>query len=168
MCLFICYNTYGDSMNILKTNDITRDEFFKIKEEDVMFITNPGRMGDVTGSTFIVKKDNEYIPYRISGWMYGESTISFEEALNQFPEWKNAWDNWNNEDYDGKYVYIYMGFGNGLSIDKSIYDKYEPYLLEEVNKIKEESNEDEIAPSMYFQAWPMAYIRMIDDIKKDN
>ena len=30
---------------------ISRDDFFKIDEKDVMFITNPGRMGDEDGST---------------------------------------------------------------------------------------------------------------------
>ena len=37
---------------------ISSDDFFKINEDDLMFITNPGRMGDEDGSTFVVKKDN--------------------------------------------------------------------------------------------------------------
>ena len=27
-------------------NKISKEDFFKINEDDVMFITNPGRMGD--------------------------------------------------------------------------------------------------------------------------
>jgi hypothetical protein len=30
-----------------------------------------------------------------------------------------------------------MGFGNGLSIDSSIYEEYKQYFLDEVNMIKE-------------------------------
>lgn len=30
----------------LETKEISRDEFFTLKEENLMFITNPGRMGD--------------------------------------------------------------------------------------------------------------------------
>lgn len=33
-----------------------KKEFEKIDENDVIFITHPGRMGDEDGSTFIVKK----------------------------------------------------------------------------------------------------------------
>ena len=31
----------------------------ELNEEDIMFITNPGRMGDEDGTTFIVKHDNK-------------------------------------------------------------------------------------------------------------
>ncbi len=54
----------------LKTNKITKKEFLKIDEDNVMFITNPGRMGDEDGITFIVKDNNDYNIYRVSGWMY--------------------------------------------------------------------------------------------------
>lgn len=146
---------------------ISREEFFNIKEEDVMFITNPGRMGDENGSTFVIKKGNDYIPYRLDGWMYGDRTIaefiSFDEMLKHFPKWKEVLDNWNNEEYDGKYVYVYMGFGNGLSVDKSIYEEFEPYLLEEVRKVKEKTSEIEENSSMYYLAWKPAIEKMLND-----
>ena len=41
----------------LETKEISRDEFFTLKEENLMLITNPGRMGDEDGSTFIIKED---------------------------------------------------------------------------------------------------------------
>ena len=56
----------------LETKEISRDEFFTLKGENLMFITNPGRMGDEDGSTFIIKEDNNYVSYRIDGWMYGD------------------------------------------------------------------------------------------------
>ena len=40
-----------------KSNKISKKDFLYINEEDVMFITNPGRMGDEDGSTFIIKQD---------------------------------------------------------------------------------------------------------------
>lgn len=58
----------------LETKEISRDEFFTLKEENLMFITNPGRMGYEDGSTFIIKEDNNYVSYRIDGWMYGDKT----------------------------------------------------------------------------------------------
>ena len=54
-------------MNKLNLNKIKKSDFLKIKEEDVMFITNPGRMGDEDGSTFVLKEDNHYNIYRIDG-----------------------------------------------------------------------------------------------------
>ena len=57
--------------SILEPKKISREEFFKLSEDDLMFITNPGRMGDEDGTTFIVKKDNNYICYRIDGWYMG-------------------------------------------------------------------------------------------------
>ena len=36
-------------------NKINKPNFLKLNEADVMFITNPGRMGDEDGSTFIIK-----------------------------------------------------------------------------------------------------------------
>ena len=53
-----------------KPRDISKKDFFSIKEDDLMLITNPGRMGDENGSTFLIQKDNQYILYRIDRWMY--------------------------------------------------------------------------------------------------
>ena len=83
--------------NDLEINKITREEFFNLKEENVMFITNPGRMGDEDGSTFIIKDNDNFIAYRIDGWLYpnGEKDnyISLDEMYKQFPEWEKAWHN---------------------------------------------------------------------------
>ena len=37
-------------MNSFKPNKITKDDFLNINEDDVMFVTNPGRMGDEDAS----------------------------------------------------------------------------------------------------------------------
>ena len=42
-------------------NNISRKDFAQLKEEDVKFITTPGRMGDVDGITFIIFKNGKYI-----------------------------------------------------------------------------------------------------------
>ena len=62
---------------------ISKEEFLKINEDDVMFITNPGRMGDEDGSTFIIRQDNEYKIYRLDGWMYRKSkkSCSFHTSI---------------------------------------------------------------------------------------
>ena len=57
-------------MNKFETNKILKSEFVKLNENDLMFITNPGRMGDEDGSTFIIKNNNEFTIYRVDGWMY--------------------------------------------------------------------------------------------------
>lgn len=123
---------------IYKKNKISKKDLMNLKEEDVMFITNPGRMGDEDGSTFVIKKDDSFIVYRVDGWMYpnkdDKNRITIYDMFKAFPKWKDTWDNYCQERYEGKYVYIYMGFGNGLCIDKSIFGEYLPYLQKEVKK----------------------------------
>lgn len=151
----------------LENKKISRDEFFCLEEKDLMFITNPGRMGDEDGLTFIIKNGNNYISYRIDGLMYGDRNkdnyISLDDIFKQFPKWKEAWHNCNNKDYDGKYIYIYMGFGNGLCVDKTIYQKYDVYLLDEVNKIKDKNKEEKEKPYMYYSSWEMALETMLNN-----
>lgn len=145
------------------TIKISKDDFKKLNEEDLMFITNPGRMGDEDGSTFIIKNNNEFKIYRVSGWMYGknrDNEITIQDMFEKFPLWEECWHNWNEENYSGKYVYIYMGFGNGLCVDKRIYEEFYPYLLEEVKNHKMyEGNEVDYNPSLNYSAWKDAFIR---------
>ena len=146
---------------------ISRNEFFNLKEENVIFITNPGRMGDEDGSTFIIKDSNNYKTYRIDGWIYGNHNekdfISLSEILKHFPKWKKTWDNCNNKEYDGKYIYIYTGFGNGVFVDKTIFKEFEPYLVKEVEKIRLKYNKEKIEPSMYYPACKSAIENMINN-----
>ncbi len=113
-----------------------------------MFITNPGRMGDEDGTTFIIKNGKELIVYRIDGWMYPNKDrneneiISLNDTFKKFPMWHETWNNSRNEKYKGKYKYLYMGFGNGLSIDNSIYDEYKPFLDKRLEKYFENYSEE--------------------------
>lgn len=156
-------------MHSLKINKILKPDFLKLEEESIMFITNPGRMGDEDGIIFVVKNDNEYISYRVSGWMYGskeKDNITLDEARKQFPEWYKAWENGTNEDYDGKYKHLYMGFGNGLNVDVSIYDKFKPYLDKMIKNNLEKYPEEERKDRQYaaiFNVWEDALINMAQE-----
>ena len=77
-----------------------------------MFITNPGRMGDEDGTTFVIQNGNEFSVYRVDGWLYPskkekqENRISMNDNKNQFPKWLEAWKHSKEKDYKGKYTYI--------------------------------------------------------------
>ena len=159
-------------MNNFVINKISRTEFLKLNEDNVMFITNPGRMGDEDGSTFIIKNNNEFRIYRVDGWMYPnknekkEYKISMEETAKQFPKWYKTWENSDKKDYKGKYIYLYMGFGNGLSIDKSIYNIFKNYLNELVKEYLENKKGEDKESYKYaavFDVWEKAFINMIND-----
>lgn len=150
-------------------NKISKSDFLKLDEKDLMFITNPGRMGDEDGTTFIIKKEKELISYRISGWKYGsdeKEPISLGDVMNQFPKWKEAWQKGLDNDYKGKYRYIYMGFGNGLSVDNSIYEEYKTFLDEAVRKNLEKYSEEErkkMKNATVFNVWDNAVVNMAND-----
>ena len=155
-------------MREFKKNTIIKKEFIKLNEKDVMFITNPGRMGDEDGSTFIIKQGNEYIVYRIDGWLYGKKELSKDEFISlddvskQFPKWREAWKNGDNE----KYKYLYMGFGNGLSIDNSVYNKFEPYLNKLVDKYLEnykDKKKESLKYAAVYNCWEDAFMEMVKE-----
>lgn len=95
-------------------NKISKEDFLKIKEEDIIFITNPGRMGDEDGLIFIIKQDNEFKIYRIDGFIYRSKDtkeseyFSLHDVKKQFPKWNETRKNNSNENYKGKYTYLYM------------------------------------------------------------
>ena len=152
-------------MDNINYNKITREEFLNLNEDDVMFITNPGRMGDEDGIYFVIKKDNILTFYRIDGWMYGiGKEISLQDAFKQFPNWYYTWDHNRDENYQGKYKYLYMGFGNGLSIDNSIYEEYKPYLDKLVEEyLEKEEDKEKLMYAAIFITWKKAVINMAND-----
>ena len=156
-------------MNELKINQISKTAFLNLNEKDVMFITIPGRMGDEDGATFIIKQDNKFIIYRMNGWMYGtedKNPISINDVKNQFPKWYETWQNCKKENYQGKYKYIYMGYGNGLCIDNSIYEEYKPYLDESIKSYLEKYPEEErqkLKNAAVFNEWKNAIVIMTND-----
>ena len=151
----------------MNSNSITREEFLKLNEDDVMFITNPGRMGDEDGIYFVIKKDNILTFYRVDGWMYGiGKEISLQDVFKQFPSWYYTWDHNKDKNYQGKYKYLYMGFGNGLSIDNSIYEEYKPYLDSVVEEyLKDKDDKDKFMYAAIFSTWKQAVINMASDKK---
>lgn len=62
-------------------------------------------------------------------------------------------------------IFIYMGFGNGLCVDKTIYQEYEPYLLDEVERMKEKNKEAEVKSYMYYSSWKVALEIMLNNKK---
>ena len=149
----------------MNNNSITREEFLKLNEDDVMFITNPGRMGDEDGIYFVIKKDNILTMYRVDGWMYGiGKEISLQDAFEQFPSWYYTWDHNKDKNYQGKYKYLYMGFGNGLSIDNRIYEEYKPYLDKLVEEyLEKEEDKEKLMYAAIFSTWKKAVINMAND-----
>jgi len=157
-------------MSKLESNRISRDELIKINEDDLMFITNPGRMGDEDGSTFIIRKGNELIKYRVDGLIYKnkDNDISLNDMLKQFPKWEEAWKHNNEKEYNGKYKYLYMGFGNGLSIDNNIYSEYEPFLKELVEdylETKSKEGRESLQYAAIYNLWEDALLNMINNKK---
>ena len=158
-------------MNEFEERKISKDEFKKLNEDDLMFITSPGRMGDEDGSTFVIRHENELIAYRVDGWLYPnpdekeEYKISMEEMIEKFPKWQETLDHFNEEEYNGKYKFIYMGYGNGLCVDKSIYDEYMPYLNDLVNKYldKETGDKESLKYTAVFNVWADAVVNMINN-----
>jgi len=59
-----------------------------------------------------------------------------------------------------------MGFGNGLSIDNSIYSEFEPYLNDLVRKSLEGRNNKEKESLKYaiiYNVWEKAFLNMVND-----
>ena len=171
--LLYLYNLVGDLMNF-NINKISKEELLKISEDDVMFITNPGRMGDEDGSTFIIRQGENFKIYRIDNLMYRNiefnenEYISLNDLRKQFPKWSRAWKN-SNKEFNEKYIYLYMGFGNGLSVDNSIFSLFKPYLdgrIQEYLKNKEQS--DDLMYAAIFNTWEDAFIDMITEMKKSE
>ena len=150
----------------IEFNKISKEDLEKINEEDLMFITNPGRMGDVDGSYFIIKNNSKYKFYRVDGWYDNKCDITIQDMFKVFPLWKEAWDS-NIDNTSSKYVFIPMGFGNGLCVDKKVYDNYYPYLLEEVKKqdtyIEDDNNK--YNPCLNYPCWEIAMEKMVEEDK---
>ena len=138
---------------------VTDEDIKKFNEDDLMFITNPGRMGDMYGSTFVMNDNGILKEY------YVDNIFKCISIVEVFPEWKNTVSNTNNE--SNKYKYVYMGFGNGLCVDKRIYDKYYPYLLDEAKKdnLYEKEFGDNYNPCINYSHWEHALERMIENEK---
>ena len=108
--------------------------------------------------------------YRVDGLMYPKNeeilNISLYDIEKQFPKWFDTWKHSGDKDYIGKYKYLYMGFGNGLSIDNSIYHEFEPYLDVLVKIYLKDIIDEEKKSLKYaavFNVWKNAVINMAYD-----
>ena len=139
---------------------ITKEELKKLNENDLMFITIPGRMGDIYGCTFVIIENNKYIFYRIDN-MYKYFNILCEV----FPILNNDLKKASKRFESNKYKYLYMGMGNGLCIDKNIYDKYIYYLMKYVKKsnLYNGEKEFEYQPCINYEVWKTALKDMINN-----
>ena len=90
--------------------------------------------------------------------------ISLDDALKHFPKWADAWKNNGND----KYNYLYAGFGNGLSIDKSVYSEYEPYLNKHVeNYLSDKEDKESLKYAAILNVWIDALNEMNENKKKN-
>ena len=59
-----------------------------------------------------------------------------------------------------------MGFGNGLSVDNSIFEDFKPYLDKLVEKyLKDKDDKDKLMYAAIFSTWKEAVINMANDKK---
>ncbi len=145
-------------MSKKKVHKISKSKLVKLNEDNLMFITNPGRMGDEDGLTFIIKENEEFIIYRVDGLMYQRGDIILNDIKKQFPKWAHTWKHFKEKEHNGKYKYLYMGFGNGLCIDSSIYNEFKEYLDMYLKDITEEDRY-----GIIFNNWEMAFMNMVED-----
>ncbi len=127
---------------------ITKEELDNLLEDNVLLITYPGRMGDVDGCSFAYRDNNDIKIYRIN------DLYSFKGNIyEKFPKWNEALQNYKNHKESDKYHIVYMGMGNLLGVDKSIYDKFNAVMIEKEKE--EETNLDyELHLSMtYYACW---------------
>ena len=81
---------------------------------------------------------------------------------SHFPKWKEAWKNYAKEDYDGKYKFVYMGFGNGLCIDKRVYEEFNKFLERVVSQDPRYKSEEKI-PALYYNSWEKALLLYVNE-----
>ena len=127
---------------------ITPEELEKLNEDDLIAITYPGRMGDVDGLSFAIKKDNKVTIYRI------DDLVRFKgNVFEQFPIWNKALKNYSEHKSSDKYEIIYMGMGNILTVDKSIYKELNTIMEEKAKKEKTTMSPELHLGSIYFNCW---------------
>lgn len=71
-------------MNNVKIHKISKSELRKLNEDDLMFITNPGRMGNEDELTFIIKNGNGLIIYKVDNSIYTEFKQYLEDLVTKY------------------------------------------------------------------------------------
>ena len=94
-------------------------------------------MGDVYGCSFVIKNNDKLTFYRI------ENLYEFKGNIyTQFPKWNEALKNYSEKKETEKYEIIYMGFGNLLGVDKSVFNDFKPLAEEKMKNISENYSND--------------------------
>ena len=117
---------------LINEKKLTIDDYEKLKEDELLLITYPGRMGDIKGCSFVIKKNNNIIFYRIDDLYEFKGNI-----YEKFPKWNEALKNYSENKESKKYEIIYMGMGNLLAVDKSVFREFETLIKERTSEIKE-------------------------------
>lgn len=110
----------------IKLHNISAKELKGLKEEDVLFITVPGRMGDETGSTFIIKVEEGFVAYRVD-WAIENPKISAQDVGLVFPQW------YKYDKKNSRYIRISIGLGNWIYVKKDIIEDYIPLLRDAIH-----------------------------------
>ena len=59
-------------------------------------------------------------------------------------------------------ISIYMGFGNGLCVDKRIYEEFNKFLELIVSKNTRNKSEEKI-PALYYNSWEKALLLYVNE-----
>ena len=138
------------AIDYTKIERMTRPNFLRLDENNIMFIRGLGRMADNDMIFFIVKENDDFKCYKIDGLTHDNGVgkydyISRDDIDYKLPYWK-ATQNMTlpiitlGEVYcntTSKYVCIFLGFGDTICINNSIYEKYEKYLKKEIEDFPE-------------------------------
>ena len=119
-----------------------------------MLVANPGRMWNENGSYFIMKDNDKFVAYRISGWMYGQkenNSVSFDMMCFHFSKWKEAFEKAaKKEIYLGRCeifvgleqtIYHYYNCNNTIYKDLVNYEKVNDSMQESSFINKKDSSE---------------------------
>ena len=140
---------------------ITPEELEKLNEDNLIAITYPGRMGDVDGLSFAINDNNKLTIYRI------DDLVRFKgNVFKQFPKWNEALKNYSEHKPSDKYEVIYMGMGNILAVDKSIYNELKTIIEKKAQKEESTLSPELHLGSVYFNSWRSTLKEMFN--KKDT
>lgn len=89
----------------------------------------------------------------------------------KFPDWSSSIGT-VEENEDSLYRYVYMGFGNGLSIKKDLYEPFMKHLAFAVDRYAENRNIDRSEKeknkyAIIFNVWDEAVVNIAADINVD-
>ena len=144
---------------MVKEENISEEDFKKLKEENLLFITYPGRMGDIEGCSFVMKDKDMIKFYRI------ENLYTYKANIYEiFPKWKDSLEKYKKKDSSSKYEIIYMGMGNLLGVDKTIVELFKSKIKEIDEKIESTLDKELKFGMTCYTYWRKTVTEMFDKI----